>query len=77
MNNEEYKRIYDSVKIGNEEIIIYNGYPEVPKRLNYEKVKVIGFTKKKVKVTNGYETINVRYDQIKRVREEILKVSYF
>lgn len=69
----DYELIYKAVRVGNEERLHYNGSYEVPGYMDGDKVTVVGFTKKKVKVNNGRETFNIRYDQIRSVAQEIQK----
>lgn len=68
-----YQEIYDTVKIGDKEQLKYNGYPKVPKYMDGLEMTVVGFTKNKVKVDNGREILDIRYDQIRRVAQEIEK----
>lgn len=69
----DYVSIYKTVKIGDEEQLNYNGNYEVPLYMDGDKITIVGFTKKKVKINNGRETFTIRYDQIRRVAQEIQK----
>lgn len=69
----DYQKIYNTVKIGDKEKLNYNGYYEVPKYMDNTDITIIGFTKTKVKIDNGIEIFNIRYDQIQRVAQEIRK----
>ncbi len=69
----DYQSIYDTVKIGDKEQLHYNGNSNVPKYMDGKPVTVVGFTKKNVKVDNGREVFTIRYDQIRRIAQEIRK----
>lgn len=62
-NNEEF-----NIEIGDSVRLRYNGSYEVPLYMSGKIVKVLGFTKKKIKVGNNVSNFNVSYEQVKRIK---------